>query len=148
MAVIDRARPFDGVTSPNAGRLRADPPLEVLRPVVVADVVEVVFGLPVLEVPTQEVLGDEDVLGDVPATSRSGGRGATVSHDPPVVGPSRRQTRGRGSSSAAVLSGLRRTQIDEIRPSTASAVTTIGPSAASTTSDGVELTSTSRAGGS
>ena len=56
------------------------------------------------------------------------------------------QTIGGGSLSAAVLSGLSRTQIEVIWPLTASPVITIGPSGVSRTSEGLALTSMRRTG--
>ena len=55
----------------------------------------------------------------------------------------RSQTIGGGSWSAAVLSGLSRTQMEVIRPLRASAVITIGPSGQSSTSEGLESSSES-----
>ncbi len=60
----------------------------------------------------------------------------------------RDQTIGGGSPSAAVLSGLSRTQIEVIRPPTASPMTTMGALGVPTTSEGLELTSRMHAVGS
>ena len=71
VAIKNRTRPLDCVAHTNPRRLRSRPEFEVLRSIVIAHPIAMVNRFTRLQVPSEQLFGDEDVLEYVWARSRS-----------------------------------------------------------------------------
>jgi hypothetical protein len=71
VAVVNSGRPFDGVANPNARGLWPRPQLQVLRPVVASQPIDVVNRLAVDEAPAEQLSRHQHVLEHVRTSPRS-----------------------------------------------------------------------------
>ena len=71
VTIENRPSPLDRVADSNSRRLRAGPEFEVFRPIVITHAISVMNRLAVLQVPTEQLLDNENVFEDVRTRSRA-----------------------------------------------------------------------------